>query len=51
MYPILLKNRDRLSSLYPTMCARLVYSTFVFRWLGIVGPRVFAKESLVFPTF
>jgi hypothetical protein len=47
MYPTLLKNKDRLSFLYPTMCARLVHSTFVFRWLRMVGPRAFAKKSLV----
>jgi hypothetical protein len=51
MYPTMLKNKDRLSFLYPTMCARLVHSTFVFRWLRMVGPSVFAKESLVSPTF
>jgi hypothetical protein len=51
MYPTLLKNKDRLSFLYPTMCARLVHSTFVFRWLRMVGPRVFAKKSLVSPAF
>jgi hypothetical protein len=33
------------------MCARLVHSTFVFRWLRMVGPRAFAKKSLVSPAF
>jgi hypothetical protein len=51
MYPTLLKNKDRLSFLYPTLCARLVHSTFIFKWLRMVRPRVFAKKSLVSPAF
>jgi hypothetical protein len=51
MYPTLLKNKYRLSFLYPTMCARLVHSIFVFKWLRMVGSRVFAKKCLVSPAF
>jgi hypothetical protein len=50
MYPTLMNNKDRLSFLYPTMCARLVNSTLVFRWPRMVGP-AFAKKSLVSPAF
>jgi hypothetical protein len=51
MYLTLLKDKDRLSFLYPTMCARLVHSTFVFRWLRMVGPRRLPRRAWFPPPF
>jgi hypothetical protein len=49
MYPTLMKNKDRLSFLYPTTCARLVHSTFAFRWPRMGGAQGVCQEEPGFP--